>query len=408
MLFEEFDGLGDVLGVVAGAEEDGVAGFDEDEVADADGSDEFFGSPEKIAGGIGGETGTGGGVSLRRIGEKLEDGGPGADVAPADFGWNHKDAGRNRSGDIFFGGNAAVDFSAASGLHDGVVDGDALEFGVDAAKGGGVAGSADGFGKFFELGIGFREVALKVREKSGDAPEKHAGVPKKAAGFDVASGDSGDRFFGEALDGVNGSAGGAVLKGGALDIAVAGFGASGRNAHDHQIPRAASDVESDANEFLVGARIGDVGVGGKNGHDRVAVLPGEMNGGEADGCSGVASGGLGENLVAGNFRKLLADGGDLLIVGDHPKIRGGKDGSEACGRFAKHGLAAGDVQKLFWGAGAGAGPETGAASPSEEDGAGGKRLGAGFYGAAFHGEILTNFEGRVQRSDSREYQRRPF
>jgi hypothetical protein len=113
-------------------------------------------------------------------------------------------------------------------------------------------------------------------------------------------------------------------------------------------------------------------------------------------------------LVAGNFRKLLADGGDLLIVGDHPKIRGGKDGSEACGGFAKHGFVAGDVEELLGSTRAGAGPEASAASASQEDGAGGKGFGAGFYGAAFHGEILTNFEGRVQRSDSREYQRRPF
>ena len=46
------DEFGDVLGAIAGADEDGVGRFDDDEVFDADGRDEFRGTPEEISEGV--------------------------------------------------------------------------------------------------------------------------------------------------------------------------------------------------------------------------------------------------------------------------------------------------------------------------------------------------------------------
>ena len=49
LLLEPFNDFGYVLGAVARAEEDGVAGFDEDHVLDAQSNDEFFGGPEEVS-----------------------------------------------------------------------------------------------------------------------------------------------------------------------------------------------------------------------------------------------------------------------------------------------------------------------------------------------------------------------
>lgn len=48
-ILEPGDDFGDVLGAVAGAEENGVVGFDEDEIVDADGSDKFLCAPKIIS-----------------------------------------------------------------------------------------------------------------------------------------------------------------------------------------------------------------------------------------------------------------------------------------------------------------------------------------------------------------------
>ena len=48
MRFEVLDDFGYVLRVLAVAEENGVGGFDQDQIFHADGGDEFFGTPEVI------------------------------------------------------------------------------------------------------------------------------------------------------------------------------------------------------------------------------------------------------------------------------------------------------------------------------------------------------------------------
>ena len=68
MVLEVLDDASDVLGAVAGTEEQGVVGFDEDEVVDTDGSDEFRGAPEIVAFGIEGEDRAGGNVGAGLLG----------------------------------------------------------------------------------------------------------------------------------------------------------------------------------------------------------------------------------------------------------------------------------------------------------------------------------------------------
>jgi hypothetical protein len=72
-------------------------------------------------------------------------------------------------------------------------------------------------------------------------------------------------------------------------------------------------------------------VGGKNGHERVAVFATQMNCGEADCGGGVASDRLGEYVRFRDAWKLFANLGGLVFVGDDPKICGTESWRQARG-----------------------------------------------------------------------------
>src|ERR1700723_3387354 len=150
-LFEPFDDLGDVLGATARAEEDGVVGFDQNQIADAEGGDEFLRGPEKIPGGIKSEGWAGGEISAR-LGEQFVDGVPGADVTPADFRGDYRNASprktsrrssfvaRRRCGLTAFGG----------GFVDCVIHRNVFELRVDFLQRRSVPARTDGFREFDE------------------------------------------------------------------------------------------------------------------------------------------------------------------------------------------------------------------------------------------------------------------
>ena len=48
LFVEPFDDFADVLGAFAGADEQGIVGFDDDKILHADGGDELFRSPEVV------------------------------------------------------------------------------------------------------------------------------------------------------------------------------------------------------------------------------------------------------------------------------------------------------------------------------------------------------------------------
>src|SRR5215470_17131233 len=70
-VFEGLNDFGDVLGAFAGTHEERVGRFDDDEIFDTDGSDEFAGAPEKIAGGVEGKGSAGGNVVAGLGGEEV-------------------------------------------------------------------------------------------------------------------------------------------------------------------------------------------------------------------------------------------------------------------------------------------------------------------------------------------------
>ncbi len=109
-------------------------------------------------------------------------------------------------------------------------------------------------------------------------------------------------------------------------------------------------------------------IGGEDAHKSMGIERVEDVGGEADGGGGVALGGLGQDLAAGNFGQLTDDDIAKVVVGEHPDAVGRDEGDEAVDGGLDKGAVADDVEHLLGEALAAARPEAGAASAGEDEG----------------------------------------
>ena len=316
-------------------------------------------------------------------GEEFVDGGPGADVAPTDFGGDYENFGSS--------------LVARGGLEDGVVDGDAFEFGIDFFKLGFVGTFADVGGESFEGGIRFGKEIFQVFEKGGDAPEKHAGVPMKIAGGNVLFGEFELGFFGEAANSVERKFVGREGFTHAFDVAEAGVGSRGRNAEDNDAAGIFRDLERGANDGAIFLRVFDEMVGGEDGHKGVALGGvADVNGSERDGDGGVAAEGFREDAFAGSGGDLLFDGDGLLEIGDGLDAVGRNEGAQAGDSLLEHGGGADDVEELLGSASAAARPEASATASSEDYGVRVER----FFGRIiFHIELFSGLQEVVLASN---------
>src|SRR5262249_41034832 len=281
----------------------------------------------------------------------------GADVAPADVGWD--DADLRFTG--LFGGT----------FEDCVIHGNVFEFGIDSAEFLLVQASADRGGEFFELGVSFWKMTLEIVEESRDTPEEHSGVPLIVATGNVFLRESQCRFFREAPDRVSRK----VTRGNGLahefDIAEAGFGACRRNAEDDHAVGFARDVECGGDGAAIFFRLRDELGRREDGQERIACCSmADVNCGECDGSGGVTADGFGKNAFARGSGQLPLKCGSLLCVGDAPDSVGRNEWTKALDGLLKHGLFADDVEKLLGSARSAARPETSAATSSEDDGVG--------------------------------------
>src|SRR5208282_2468898 len=160
-------------------------------------------------------------------------------------------------------------------------------------------------------------------------------------------------------------------RGGAFDVAVAGFGAGGRDAEDDEIFTTRGDIESGAEDAAEAFGIGDEMIGGEDGHEGLRIVMDEVESGESDGRGGVASHGLGQDVGGGAAGDHFSHGAYLLGNGDRPEARIGNYGEQAFDGLLEHGGAADDIQELFGRAHAAARPEAGAAATGENDGVSG-------------------------------------
>src|SRR5580692_5848580 len=304
-LFERLYDFGDVLRAVAGDDQKRVGSFYDNEVADADGGDEFRRAVEKIAGGIESQAVTGHDVVAGVFCEEFVDRGPGADVAPADVG-----------GDDVYLRRA---FLARRVFEDCIVDGNVFQSRIYGAQAALVGFLADGFSQRFESFMRFGKKALQVVEKRRDAPEKHACVPLIVARSDVLFRKIERGLLREAPHSECGKVARAQSVAHALDVAEAGVRPSRRNAENYHAPRLARPFECRADDFAIFVRLRDEVVGRHHGHQRIAFcgVP-HVERGQRDGSGRVAANGFGQNAFAGRDGELFSYGGGLLGVRDAP------------------------------------------------------------------------------------------
>ncbi len=100
--FEPLHDLANILSAVARANQKRVWSFDNYQIAHANRSHKFLWTPQEIATGIESKMRAGGNIiragfiavsAFRACGNQFVHGLPGADIAPADFSWNHVDYG---------------------------------------------------------------------------------------------------------------------------------------------------------------------------------------------------------------------------------------------------------------------------------------------------------------------------
>ena len=173
------------------------------------------------------------------------------------------------------------------------------------------------------------------------------------------------RLFGEAADAQR-----AVrrIRRTGLDISVAGFGASRADAEHNDVFSGSGDLDSPAESRAILSRIGDDVIGGKQAKHRLGIVTKQKKCRQSNRGSGVASGGLGDDLLRVKLRKLTKDGGTQIVIGDDPETARRGHGCEARDRLLDHGLLAIERKQLLGAALAAQRPEARAAAASQNHG----------------------------------------
>lgn len=335
----------EVFGLVAGADERGVLGADDDEVVDTDGGDEVIGivADDDGVGGVEhdvvGRCAVAGPVELERGGVA----GPGPDVEPT-----HGHGDGHELEVVVLGG----------AFHDGEVDADPLECRVDPSEHGGALVGIPRGGDLGETRVDLGLVLGDGGEERVGSPDEHARVPEvRAVGIvEVGFGGSPVGFLFERA--------GLVAVGAALDgvadvqIPVVRAGLGGFDAEGDQRVGLLGDEFAPDLEPLEEQVLGfDDLVGGDDGHDGFGVPLGDDRGGQTDGGEGVAAFGFADDLVVVDLGKRFADGFAELFTGADEAAFGGHEVVEAIGGEAEQALALVQRDELLGSAAGGERPE---------------------------------------------------
>src|SRR5713226_3336977 len=171
--FEPLHNFANVLRAVTGAEQQGLLGFDDDEITNPDRCNELLRAPQEITARVERHESSGRNVFSGLAREQFVDGGPGADVAPTHFCGQDKNTWR--------GGTARGRFENR------VVHGNVFKLGIDVRERARVSRSSD-FARQTHQGImSFRQKLLEIAQEGRNAPEKHSRVPIVASGRNVFS-----------------------------------------------------------------------------------------------------------------------------------------------------------------------------------------------------------------------------
>src|SRR6266853_3457878 len=367
--FEPLHNLADILRAVARAEQQCVLGFDDNEIANPDRGDEFLGTPQEIAARIERHEASGGYVFSGFARQQFVDSGPGADVAPAYFSGQNKNAWR--------GGTARRRFENR------VVHGNVFKLGIGVRERARVSRGSYFARQTHQRIMSFRQKLLEIAQERRNAPEEHSRVPIVASGRNVFSRAFERGFFRESMHRENGNAVGVErFSARAFDVAKAGLWPRRRNAqHDERSARVRY-MKRGSNNFEVGRGLRDVVIGGKHGHERVVLFAHtamqQVRGGKTDRRRGVSADRLGQDVRCGDARELPPYSGSLLGISDDPLARRRKEWCEARRSLLEHRVAANDVEQLFRRARAAARPEARTAASCKDDGMRGQRFAAPF------------------------------
>ena len=154
----------------------------------------------------------------------------------------------------------------------------------------------------------------------------------------------------------------------ALDVAVAGLGASGLDAEGDQgrgIVLDHRDRGADGAQEGLG-RLDDV-IGGHDDHGAVGVFLADDPGGQADAGRRVARAGLGDDVLRRDSRELGAGGLGLVGTGDDQDALPGHQGLDPGHRLLEHRRVAVEAEQLLGPVAPALGPEPSAAASRHDD-----------------------------------------
>ncbi len=142
--------------------------------------------------------------------------------------------------------------------------------------------------------------------------------------------------------------------------------------YDESVPLS-SDLQCGADDLPIARRFADKVIRRQHGHERFAavIFPQQMNGGQANGRGRIAAKRLNQHVPRRHLPQLTTHGACLLAIGDGPNMRRGKERDQAVERLLEHRLLTDDVEQLFRGAHAAAGPKTRSTSTRKNDGVSG-------------------------------------
>ena len=214
-----------------------------------------------------------------------------------------------------------------------------------------------------------------VQEDAG-ADHEHSCVPAIVAGGQVGGGGDGVGLLGEAQD--LAPVGGAGHVGGVsgVDVAEGGRGAGGLDP-DGDHPALLGQEGGLAHGVLEGGPVGHRVVGGEGADDGASpVAVSDDGGGQTDGRHGVTWGGLGQEVVARDARKLVGHGGDVGDAGDDRRRRGHR--REALNGVLQEAAAGpGEVEEELGAVASAERPQPGARAAGGDDGVNGRRRAGG-------------------------------
>ncbi|MBV9280318.1 MAG: MFS transporter, partial [Chloroflexi bacterium] len=261
-----------ILGAGARHDQDDVVRVHHDQVPHADGRDQPIAGGEQAVVGVERGVPAGNGVAVLVVLHHVVERGPVADVAPAEVHRQGHDVGHL--------------------LHDGVVDGDVRDLLVGLLQCGPAAALA---GRREPL-VGLRELLTERVQEFARAPDEHAGVPDVVSGLEVLPRRLRVRLFDESANLMRLQAVTPGQLGAQLDVAVAGLRMAGRHADVHHA-MLHGQVVGKVERLVERLGFEDDMVGGEDGEDRVAVLPGDAEGRQGDGRGGVAPDRLADDVL---------------------------------------------------------------------------------------------------------------